>query len=550
MHPEVDTTLYLEPIKYYNYTLKDLHLNNIEAFLEGSVKDSNFSIEQNKETVEAYKKQLQKSEELAKKIGKKRRFSTFLLIFGILLCLVIIGIFLLIHRKKVKNEIKELEAQKAKIDKEKDRLLAEATAQTEPLLARLGDETAIQLAEKTAPILDFDERCEPERVQQLVEQFGLKEDEVDNHSTLVVQSGDLHGNPFILTQTYVMELLPKVYTGTLVITWTTVVHTKEGTRTVTHTQTLTAHVTKPCPEYSVQTQLMLASDAAPKLSFKREPAGLAGKSEKDVNKFVAKFEKQDEKAAQKAVKKGESYTKMTNSKFEAYLNSSDRNNEIEYRLLFTPLAQNNICYMFSQDKPFGDDITYFKRGCINTLFSAHSRRMDYSGGSYNYQSYDYEVIKQKFTDYNTSFFEGLYYDFAFFLSIPMFQQHIPMTFIPSHPTERNVSSYETECLINKLEAKQFAHKDTDTDIILTTEVLHKGKDYDDFNIVAHSFKAVPKTDFVPVVGGDGRTHAVPVHYYIYEPLTERTNMVVYKNAVPKGKEGIIMKYRNLYLANK
>ena len=50
MHPEVDTTLYLEPIKYYNYTLKDLHLNNIEAFLEGSVKDSNFSIEQNKET--------------------------------------------------------------------------------------------------------------------------------------------------------------------------------------------------------------------------------------------------------------------------------------------------------------------------------------------------------------------------------------------------------------------------------------------------------------------------------------------------------------------
>ena len=551
MHPEVDTNLYLEPIKYYNYFLKNQHLDNINACLDELVKQAGFNIVENKETVDAYNKMLAKSLEMEKNISKKQGFSTFLLIIGIILCPIIVGIFILIARaKKIKPQIAGLEEEKNKIDKEKARLLNHAKAQTQPLLDIISDETALQLAEKTAPILDFDERCEQERVEQMVEQFGLVEDEVDNHSTLVVQSGDLHGNPFILTQTYVMNLVPKTYTGSIVIHWTTTVHTKEGTRTVHHTQTLTASRTEDVPRYSVQSKLMLASDAAPKLSFKRAPSGLDGKSEKDVERYVKKFEKEDEKKAQKAIKKGESYTKMTNSKFEAYLNSSDRNNEVEYRLLFTPLAQNNICYMFSQDKPYGDDITFYKKGQISSLYSSHSANMDYSGGSYNYDSYDYEIIKKKFTDYNMSFFQGLYYDFAFFLSIPMYQQHIPMTFIPTHPTKRNVSSYETECLLNKIDVKRFAHPDTDTDVIVTTEVVSKGKDVDNINVIGHSFKAVPHTDMIPVLGGDGHTHAVPVHYYIYEPLTESTPMTVYKNAVPKGKEGIIMKYRNLYLANK
>ena len=551
MHPEVDTNLYLEPIKYYNYFLKDQHLDNINACLDDFVKQSGFSIDENKETVNAYNKMLTKSLMFEKNIGKKRAFSTFLLIIGIILCPIIVGIFILIMRaKKIKPQIAGLEEEKNKIDKEVSRLLNHAKAQTQPLLDLISDEVAVQLAEKTAPILDFDERCEQERVEQMVEQFGLVEDEFDNHSTLVVQSGDLHGNPFILTQTYVMDMVPKVYTGTLVIHWTTTVHTKEGTRVVHHTQTLTASRTEDVPKYSVQSKLMLASDAAPKLSFQRAPAGLAGKSEKDVERYVKKFEKEDEKKAQKAIKKGESYTKMANSKFEAYLNSSNRNNEVEYRLLFTPLAQKNICFMFSQDKPYGDDITFYKKGQISSLYSSHSANMDYSGGNYNYASYDYEVIKKKFTDYNMSFFQGLYYDFAFFLSIPMFQQHVPLTFIPTHQPARNVSSYESECLLNKLEARRFGHPETTTEVILTTEVLSKGKDVDNINVVGHSFKAVPHTDFIPVLGGDGMMHAVPVPYYIYEPLTQRTPMTIYKNAVPKGKEGIIMKYRNLYLANK
>ncbi len=292
MKDVIDTTPYLEPLKHYNYFLKDKHLENIEAFLSGAVKDSNFDIEGNKATVESYKKKCAESEELAKKISKKRGFSGFLLFIGIILCLIIVGFFILLHRKnKVKQEIEELEKQKAKVDKEKAMFLQQATEQTKPLLAQFTDETAIQLAEQTAPILDFDERCEPERVDRMVHQFGFVEDEKPNHSTLVVQSGEITGDPFILTQTYVCNMRPHVYVGTLVISWTTTVQTKEGTRVVTHTQTLTASVTKDEPIYSVQTSVTLASDAAPKLSFRRDPAGLAGKSEKEINKIVEKREK-------------------------------------------------------------------------------------------------------------------------------------------------------------------------------------------------------------------------------------------------------------------
>ena len=551
MKDVIDTTPYLEPLKHYNYFLKDKHLENIEAFLSGAVNESHFDIEGNKTTVEAYKKKCAESDEIAKKINKKRGFSGFLLFIGIILCLIIVGIFILLHRKnKVKKDIEELEKQKAKVDKEKAALLQEATEQTKPLLAQFTDETAIQLAEKTAPILDFDERCEPERVDRMVHQFGFKEDEVDNHSTLVVQSGEITGDPFILTQTYACDMRPHVYTGTLVISWTTTVHTKDGTRTVTHTQTLVAHVTKDEPIYTVQTSLTLASDAAPKLSFRREPAGLAGKSEKEVEKIAEKREKKDQKLAEKAIKKGGSYTKMANSTFEAYFNSTDRNNEVEYRLMFTPLAQKNICYLFSQDKPYGDDITYIKNKNINFIYSTHSRNMDYSGGTYNYDSYDYEVIKKKFTDYNFSFFQGLYYDFLLFLSIPMFPQHSSLPYVPEKPCDRNVSTYEAECLINKLDVKRFAPPEADTDVIVTTQILNKGKDYDDIAVIGHSYKRIPKCDLIPVIGGDGRTHMVPVNYYIYESVQMTTPMVIYKNAVPKGKEGIIMKYRKLYLANK
>ena len=548
----VDTELYLEPCKYYQNILKQAHLDNIDACLDELVKKSGIDVEGNKVTVEAYNKAVKESEEYSKKISKNNALSSFLLFLGILLAVAIIGIFILVYRHNtLKNKIKTLQEEKDRIDKRRDELLQEAKNQVAPLLALFDDEIAIRLAEKTAPLLDFDERCEPSRIERMVNQFGYEEDDDEDHSTLVVQSGELNGNPFVLKQTYVMNMYDEPFTGSLLITWTTVEHTENGSRTVTHTQTLYATIYKPVPHYSVQTTLTLTSDAAPKLSFSRSPAGMAGLSEKEVEKRVKKFEKEDQKRAEKAIKKGQSYTKMANSKFEAFLNSSDRNNEVEYRLLFTPLAQNNICYLFSQDKPYGDDINYVKNGCVNTIYSSHSMNMDYSGGAYNYTSYSYEEIKDKFTKYNASFFQAIYYDFLLYLSIPMFQQHSSAPYLGEGPKyARNVSIYEAEALVNKLEYETLKHKDSSTNTILKTTIMNKGKDYDEIEVEAHSYKAIPDIEYVPTMGGDGHMHMVPVPYSIYKPLIRTTSFTIYKNAVPKGTENNIMEYRKLTLVSK
>ena len=54
MKDVIDTTPDLEPLKYYNYFLKDKHLENIEAYLSGKVEESNYDIEAYKSTVESY----------------------------------------------------------------------------------------------------------------------------------------------------------------------------------------------------------------------------------------------------------------------------------------------------------------------------------------------------------------------------------------------------------------------------------------------------------------------------------------------------------------
>ena len=43
-------------------------------------------------------------------------------------------------------------------------------------------------------------------------------------------------------------------------------------------------------------------------------------------------------------------------------------------------------------------------------------------------------------------------------------------------------------------------------------------------MTANSYYTVPRTDFVPVFGGDGRTHLVPVHWLEYIPVCDMRTM--------------------------
>ena len=530
------TDQYLEPLKYYESFLKNQHQENVEQYFDELTQKSGIDTGSNKATCNKYyaeKKILTKFQKSLSATKAGIVIMIILMILGVILGIIflyngissaILGftiagivslvvaiaalvIWLTIFRNKKKN-LQEIVDKKQKVV---DALQKEAFTQVYDLNALFNNRMAPELMEKTAPLIDFDEYLSSKTEERIVEQFNDVIDTSIDHSSLVVQSGKINTNPFILRQKYVMEMRPEIYTGHLVITYTRVVSDGNGgTRRVTVSQTLTATVTKPKPHYSVQTNLTYYTDAASKLSFYRTPAGLVGKNEKQIQRAVAKEDKENTKKAEKALKTGQNYTKFANSKFEAYINSEKRDNELEYRLLFTPLAQNNFVYSFSKH----DDIYFTKSKCVNTISSTHDVNMDYSGDVSNYITFDYEVIKQNFINYNMKFFEGLYFDMVPLLNIPLYHQHQSAPYI-SNTKETIISYYDAEVLINKFEPSLFRPKHCDTETILKPTL--KG---DSIIVTSYGFKAIPKTDLVPVMGGDGILHPVPVHYYDYQRVQD------------------------------
>ncbi len=534
-----NTEAFLEPLKYYESSLKDLHRNNVEEYFEQLTKQSGIDVEANHATIKKYNavksviKTLSKSLKWIKfwygfciffiiagfcgGIGlcvgafTSKNFNIILLVVGILAILLAIGlIFVLVKAIKPKKKIAQ--GQLNEKESEAKKLEEEAYAQVNNLNQLFNHKMSIDLVNKSAPLIHLDEYLSNQTVDRIVNQFNSPLDINNDHSTLVVQSGNINTNPFMLRQYFNMTMCNEIYTGTSVITYTrTVSDGNGGTTTQTVTETLVAHVTRPKPTYGVNSELNYYTDAAPNLSFSRSPTNLAGKSAQQIEKLAYKKEKDDSKKAEKALKRGESYTRMANSKFELYFNSTDRDNELEYRLLFTPLAQNNIIYNFSKN----DDIYYFKNKCINTIISSHDASMNYDANPSHYYHFDYEQIKNNFISYNCSFFEGIYHDLLLLLSIPIMHQHQSAPY-QSNVDNNIISYYEAEALINKLPSSEYTPEGCDTDIILKPTNISKNG----IVFIAHGFHADPRIELVPVMGGDGHLHSVPVHYYEYLPVSE------------------------------
>ena len=541
--------LFLEPSKYYAGGLNEEHHHVVEEYLADLVKQSGIDVEGNKITAKELHAKQKELAEVNKKLGKTKAMSKFLLIFGIILAVALIGIILLIIRKnKYKNLEKELSDLTAKKQKEVDELLEKSRNEIAPLVSLFNDSMSTDLINKSAPFIQFNNRLDSSFITRMEEQFAYKIDPKLENSTLVIQSGTMRNNPFMIRQYYHQRMVPKIYTGTLLISYQTTVTTNEGTKTITQTQTLVAHVTKDEPAYNVASELIYCNDACPKLSFSRSPTDLYKMNEKQVAKYIDKFEKEDQKKAEKAIKKGTTYTKMANSKFEAYWNSQGRNDEVGYRLMFTPLAQTNIVHLFSLKEPYGDDVYYTKIGCVSTVATRHSQSMDYSGGIYNYTADTYEEVETKFMNYNLEFFQGMMFDFFPLISIPIFHQNVSAPFLGSENVKYAVPKYEVEVMANKLDGAMFKAEGSSTDVIIEAKHVSSANGIDNVEIIGHTFIAIPRVELVPTLGGDGKMHPVPVHYFDYEPLEKVVKAKAYKNSANLNKNsGTLISYKDFAL---
>ena len=220
------------------------------------------------------------------------------------------------------------------------------------------------------------------------------------------------------------------------------------------------------------------------------------------------------------------FTPLSNSKFEGLFGAFDRNNEVEFRLLFTPLAQKSMIDLLISKKPYGDDFSFVKHNMINIIKSDHAQHLDFDGNPYHFQNFDYDKAKENFTNYNMKNFQGIFFDFMPLLSIPVYQQHEEFVWEPTHFYKGNTTEYEAEVLANFMNEDVFRPDDCDTHMILKATFNHKVGKADVFEIHSYGFHTIPRVELVTKMGGDGNLHTIPVHWQEYVPVEKEIGSAV------------------------
>ena len=537
----------LEPEKLYSLRLKDEHHSRVEKYFDDLTKQSGVDIGANKETCTKYYQNETLIQKYTKKLnGQRALMGLFIamIVAGVILfaiafllktsvrilffifgpALLILGIVLLctVYR----NNAKKFKSELSRLTAIGEQLKLEALKQMSALNRLFDPQISSRLFSETVPLIQMDRIFDAKKFEMLKEKYGLWGNEDEERSTLNLQSGTILGNPFVFFKDKVMKMMPHRYEGTLVITYTTRhVDSKGHSYTITHTQTLHAFVTKPRPEYSKETYLIYGNEAAPHLSFKRLKSNINSMDEKGIEKYVHKNEKNLTKLAEKQMSKGGTYTPLGNSEFELFFGGLDRDHEVEYRLLFTPLAQKAELALLKSKVGFGDDFNMQKIKMINIVESEHSQGDSIFAQVEDFRGFDYEVIKEHFITFNDYYFKAVYFDFAPLMAIPLYQQYKPREYIYRQTYKGNFAPFEHETIANRYHLKDFMHPDSDTDAIIKTVLNKNMNGIDEVNVISHSYKAVSHVEIVPTLGGDGRMHGVPVTWYEYVPLTQSGNII-------------------------
>ena len=322
-----------------------------------------------------------------------------------------------------------------------------------------------------------------------------------------------------------------LYEGELVIHYSRTVKTKDGYTTIPVTETLRATVNEPEPWYYKDTWLIFGSDAAPDLSFSRKKnPSVSNLDDKGLEKYCKKFSDSLDKKVRKEIG-NDSFTRLSNTEFEAMFNALDRDHETQFRLLFTPLAQTTmISLLRNKDKTgYGDNFNFYKRKKLNYILADHLQGENVIDASPEaFMNFDFQECEKFFIEYMDNFVKKLFFGLAPLLSIPLYQQHKAKEYIYKDTYKGNVTKGESEACANSYAHKIFAHPATAplADTILKSYFQKKDGKTDEVTVRAHSFSGTNRVTIVPTLGGDGKMHGVPVPWIEYDKIVKDTPMRV------------------------
>ena len=547
--------LEFDPYDYYKKNLKEEVNLGSQELIDKLTKESNVDINLNKDLSKKTKDLESKLNEHKSRRSIYKGINTFLIvllivsiivaIFGgyniylgedglsYLLCLIIgallaIASFIIIFfvlRKKIKEADKVVDKALAEYNDMKNK----AWNTLDSLRKSLNFKQYVDFVNNLDTSIKLDYEVDLKKVRTLEETYNLNLDFGDSESVCDVYSGLIDTNPFLRVLLNKGQLVDKVYTGSRVVTWTERVSDgKGGTRIVHQSETLVASYTAKAPMYSNYSVIIYGNAAAPNLNFSRYPSGLPLEhDEKDVEKLVEKRTKKIEEYAEKAVEKGKNFTALANNDFDALFYAIDRDNETEFRLLFTPLAQQNMVELMTATDTYGDDFSFVKKKKLNFILSNHSQRII----SFDYTKfnayYDYEELKSSYiTDMNEAFY-SLYFDLAPILAVPLYQMHEAPLY-DGNILDKVIDTSEAEAFINHMDRNLFRHKDTDTEQILKVSRVKHYSNSDLFKVTSHSYKCVPQVTYIPVACRNGRVYDVKVNWFRYDPLVADSLVAISK----------------------
>ena len=483
------------PLEEYDNKFRSLHSENTNNFFNELVQKSGIDIKKNQETVRLYNEYKDNLVKLKKKLNRLRFFRVLMCITLLLIPLVIL---------KTTPRIRELRTEIEEADKRAEELLAEANKQMLPLNSLFTDRNALDIIESTVPLMSFDNCFSVKQEADMKNNYDYCEFNEDEQSTVDVLAGTYNENPFLFENKIIHTMGTETYHGYKTIRWTETYHDSSGKlRTRTRTQTLHATVTKPKPYYNTQVVLNYCSQGGPDLSFSRDASHLEQKNEKEIERFVRRGEKKLKRKTDKAIRQNDDFMSMSNSDFEVIFDALDRTNEVQFRTLFTPLAQTNMVSLILSKSGYGDDFNFFKSKRTNRIISNHSQGRVINLLPENYISYSYDIIKENFIRKNIEFFKAVYFDFAPLLAIPVYQEKPVHSLKPIPDYEQLYSLKECEVLANAVDYKYVVHPNTKTQAILKSSFVSSKDKVDETCITAYSYDIEKRVDVVSVRGGDG-----------------------------------------------
>lgn len=546
----------LEPVELYQTLFKDAHARNTSEYFESLLQQSGVDEQANAATV----RDLRHLEKQVADAGSSRTWWKiargvvigFAVLCGLMLFaggtwlwwVGIAGAIALVFAK-LNPLIKDVDQRHTELSLQRDATLQEAWDQMAPLNRLYGWDMVARLVQKTVPRLELDPYLANARLNELRNSFGWDDGFNEGRSVVFAHSGVLNGNPFVLAQTLDHWMGSKTYEGSLNISWTETVRDSNGKlTTVTRHQTLTASISRPFPEYQHRPVIIYGNEAAPDLTFSRNPSTLSKLEDGLINNWRKRRAVKQLEAKARKIEDGKGFTVMANREFDALFAATDRDHEVQFRLLFTPLAQQEMLKLLKdKEAGYGDDFRFWKQRMINIVEPEHMAGTDISADPAKFQAYELAQARRFFNEYHNDFFRSFFFGLAPLLVIPLYQQHRSHADIYKDVEGSRSCFWEHESIANYLGEERFQHPECVTKSILKTHALVQPDGMQAVRVSASGYGGLQRTEYVSVYGGDNRYHDVPVHWVEYYDVQKESDLLVQESTPSSSGDSWEEKFR-------